>query len=136
MQPLPLLLVSSFSAALPRWGQVSCPAMFESYYSKNDAFPVDSMSTVSSAINIDEGMLEANKKLAEEVQRLRAEVIAAYGLHSKCYLSLNFSAFIILHLCLSFVRVKKTNERMHFQVLSVCIFTHTNGRILIKTGFS
>ncbi|KAG8659812.1 hypothetical protein MANES_02G081100v8 [Manihot esculenta] len=65
--------VSSFSAALPRWGQVSCPAVFESYYSKNDAFPVDSMSTVSSAINIDEGMLEANKKLAEEVQRLRAE---------------------------------------------------------------
>ncbi|KAJ9172918.1 hypothetical protein P3X46_016107 [Hevea brasiliensis] len=67
------LFVSSFSAGLPQWGQVSCPAVFESYYSENSVPTLDSGSTVSSVINIDEGMFEANKMLAEEVQRLRAE---------------------------------------------------------------
>ncbi|XP_020535787.1 PH, RCC1 and FYVE domains-containing protein 1 isoform X2 [Jatropha curcas] len=62
------------SVPLPRWGQVSCPIVFESYHS-NKSFPlVDSRSIVFSSVSMDEEMLEANKKLAEEVDRLGAEV--------------------------------------------------------------
>ncbi|KAF2290520.1 hypothetical protein GH714_014237 [Hevea brasiliensis] len=73
--------VSSFSSGMPRWGQVSCPAVFESYNSKNFAHNLSLRSTVSSAINIDEGMFETNRMLGEEVQRLRAE---ARSLEKQC----------------------------------------------------
>ncbi|KAG8662551.1 hypothetical protein MANES_01G123500v8 [Manihot esculenta] len=73
--------VSSFSAGISRWGQVSCPAVFESYYSKHSAPPVDSRSPVSSVVNTDKVMFEANETLSEEVQRLRAE---ARSLEMQC----------------------------------------------------
>ncbi|XP_065850462.1 PH, RCC1 and FYVE domains-containing protein 1 [Euphorbia lathyris] len=67
---------SSF-AALPKWGQVSRPAVFESHPS------VQSISSGSSVVNIDEGMVESNKMLTEEVERLRAE---ARSLEMQCEL--------------------------------------------------
>lgn len=69
--------LSSFSAGLPRWGQVSCPFIFESYCSENAVHPMDSKSTtISSSTNLEEGISESNKMLVEEIQRLRAEVMA------------------------------------------------------------
>ncbi|XP_015579305.1 PH, RCC1 and FYVE domains-containing protein 1 isoform X1 [Ricinus communis] len=72
--------VSSLSAGLPRWGQVSCPVVFESYYSKNSFLPVESKSTDSNAILIDDGMLESNMMLSS-VQRLEAQ---ARNLEMQC----------------------------------------------------
>ncbi|CAK7338884.1 unnamed protein product [Dovyalis caffra] len=73
--------VSSISAGLPRWGQVSCPALFESCYRKNSVHPLESISSVSSSLNLEEDMHEANHMLAEEVKRLRAQ---ARSLEMQC----------------------------------------------------
>ncbi|KAJ4828795.1 hypothetical protein Tsubulata_010808 [Turnera subulata] len=72
---------SSFSVGLPQWGKVPCPATFESCYSKNSRLNLDSNSTVSSSLDINEEMAESNKMLAEEVQRLREE---ARSLEMQC----------------------------------------------------
>ncbi|KAJ6369515.1 hypothetical protein OIU76_027863 [Salix suchowensis] len=64
---------SSISAGLPQWGQVSCPAIFESCYRKNSELPLESKSSTSSSSNREEELSGSNKMLIEEVKRLRAQ---------------------------------------------------------------
>ncbi|KAJ6926334.1 hypothetical protein NC651_010687 [Populus alba x Populus x berolinensis] len=73
--------VSSISAGLPRWGQVSCPAMFESCYRKDSVHPLEPTSSSSSSLNLEEDKHESNNTLVEEVKRLRAQ---AKGLEMQC----------------------------------------------------
>ncbi|XP_011043875.1 PREDICTED: uncharacterized protein LOC105139209 [Populus euphratica] len=70
---------SSISAGLPRWGQVSCPAIFESCYRKDSVHPLEPIS--SSSLNLEEDKHESNNILVEEVKRLRAQ---AKGLEIQC----------------------------------------------------
>ncbi|XP_057500822.1 PH, RCC1 and FYVE domains-containing protein 1-like [Actinidia eriantha] len=83
--------ISSFSGVLPRWGQVSCPVLFENNYRENpisrisvpknqlSSSPVcsrrirsGSKSPISTSMNVDRG-LEAENILTEEIKMLRAE---------------------------------------------------------------
>ncbi|KAJ6935436.1 hypothetical protein NC652_010449 [Populus alba x Populus x berolinensis] len=73
--------VPSISAGLPRWGQVSCPAMFESCYRKDSVHPLEPKSSSSSSLNLEEDKHESNNTLVEEVKRLRAQ---AKGLEMQC----------------------------------------------------
>ena len=70
--------VPSISAGLPRWGQVSCPAMFESCYRKDSVHPLEPISSSSSSLNLEEDKHESNNTLVEEVKRLRAQVMPLY----------------------------------------------------------
>ncbi|KAH8511471.1 hypothetical protein H0E87_008875 [Populus deltoides] len=73
--------VPSISAGLPRWGQVSCPAIFESCYRKDSVHPLEPISSSSSSLNLEEDKHESNNILVEEVERLRAQ---AKGLEMQC----------------------------------------------------
>ncbi|XP_022759394.1 PH, RCC1 and FYVE domains-containing protein 1 [Durio zibethinus] len=93
--------VSYFSAATPRWGQVSCPVLFEAPQCKNSAASsplsrnlsplvdpdslqktsLQSKSTVLQSIIVEKDLPESNKMLNEEVQRLKAE---ARNLQMQC----------------------------------------------------
>ncbi|WCJ25129.1 Regulator of chromosome condensation (RCC1) family with FYVE zinc finger domain [Euphorbia peplus] len=75
-----LLQLESASSISAKWGQVSCPAVFESH---NNVPLVEGRSSDTSVSNIDEGVLELNNMLTEEVQRLRAE---ARSLETQCEL--------------------------------------------------
>lgn len=71
----------SISAGLPQWGQVSCPAIFESCYIKNSELPLESKSSISSSLNLEEELSDSKKMLIEEVKRLRAQ---ARSLEMQC----------------------------------------------------
>ncbi|XP_057971539.1 PH, RCC1 and FYVE domains-containing protein 1 [Malania oleifera] len=86
--------ISSSTDGLQRWGQVPCPVLFEIYCGENPASqapffknelasvpsvsflktPPRSKSAISNSMNVKESLSESDKILAEEVQRLRAEV--------------------------------------------------------------
>ncbi|XP_050229612.1 PH, RCC1 and FYVE domains-containing protein 1 isoform X2 [Mercurialis annua] len=66
---------------LPRWGNVSCPILFDSYYSNNPVPPVELKSSISNAITVDDIMIESNMMLTDEVQRLRTQ---ARNLEMQC----------------------------------------------------
>jgi len=70
--------VPSISPGLPRWGQVSCPAIFESCYRKDSVHPLEPISSSSSSLNLEEDKHESNNILVEEVERLRAQVMPLY----------------------------------------------------------
>jgi alpha-tubulin suppressor-like RCC1 family protein len=70
--------VPSISAGLPRWGQVSCPAIFESCYRKDSVHPLEPISSSCSSLNLEEDKHESNNILVEEVERLRAQVMPLY----------------------------------------------------------
>ncbi|XWS30621.1 hypothetical protein CRYUN_Cryun23aG0001500 [Craigia yunnanensis] len=92
---------SYFSAATPRWGQVSCPVLFEPPQSKNSAassplsrnlYPLvdpdslqktslQSKSTVLNPIIAEKDLPESNKMINEEVQKLKFE---ARSLEMQC----------------------------------------------------
>jgi hypothetical protein len=57
---------------------VSCPAIFESCYIKNSELPLESKSSISSSLNLEEELSDSKKMLIEEVKRLRAQVMTAF----------------------------------------------------------
>ncbi|KAA8530718.1 hypothetical protein F0562_005348 [Nyssa sinensis] len=90
----PLDPISSSLSMLPRWGQVSCPELFKTDCREStmafipvlqnqlscvpsdclQEIPLESNFPISTAMNMDIGLFESDKMLAEEVQKLRAEV--------------------------------------------------------------
>lgn len=74
---------SYFSMATPRWGQVVCPVLFESPHvrGKNSAASSPLCRNLSSLVDPDSlqlTSLQPNKRLNEEVQRLKAEVVILF----------------------------------------------------------
>ncbi|KAF5747997.1 putative Ran GTPase binding protein [Tripterygium wilfordii] len=77
----PLESLSSSSEGIPRWGQVQCPVLFETYSSRcsipQSSLPESNLPSacpaVSNAMNEQESISESNKMLGEEIQRLKAQ---------------------------------------------------------------
>ncbi|KAK8694503.1 hypothetical protein V6N13_072052 [Hibiscus sabdariffa] len=90
---------SCLPAATPRWGQVSCPVVFDapqaqsknaatsSLLSRNQS-PLRSKFTILNSLILENDLPESNKMLNEEVQRLKTEVLVfhpkAINLEMQC----------------------------------------------------